>query len=357
MLENLGESWQKSTLRINSKISDAVQVLNDTGSGIVLVIGAGDELIGTITDGDIRRGLLGGLNLDSPIQEIVHLQAIVVDEMVRRNKILTIMIENKIRQVPILNKDRKVVGLHLWDDLHIQQLRPNTMMIMAGGRGSRLYPETETCPKPLLKIHDKPILQHIIERAKSEGIQSFIISLHYLGQMIKDYFGDGDKFGVSIKYLEEEIPLGTAGALSLIDLPLESDILVTNGDVITEIKYGDILDYHKAHSAFATMAVKRHEFKNPFGVVKVRNFEIYNYEEKPVTLSQINAGVYVLTPPVLKLLTKGVPCDMSTLFQYMIKESHKVVAYPIYEDWLDVGSPNDLEVARNAHQQKVENGI
>jgi NDP-sugar pyrophosphorylase family protein len=263
------------------------------------------------------------------------------------------MVESKIKQIPMVDEDFRVTGLHLWDDLHTQQLRSNKMVIMAGGRGSRLYPETATCPKPLLKVNGKPILEHIIERAKSDGIHNFIIAVHYLSEMIKDYFGNGEKFGINIEYLEEKSPLGTAGALSLLKSP-DSDILVTNGDLITEINYGEILDYHKTHSAFATMAVRSYEFKNPFGVVEIRNLEICGYEEKPITISQINAGIYVLSPKSLDMLKKGAPCDMSTLFQCMLAESRKVVAYPIYEDWRDIGNPNDLMEARIIHRQKVK---
>ena len=353
MLENVPQTWQKTVLLVDAKILEAVKVLNDTGAGIVLVIEPSGQLIGTITDGDIRRGLLNGLSLKSLIKEVVHRDPIVVNQKVPRSQILKLMVESKIKQIPMVDEDFKVTGLHLWDDLHTQQLRSNKMVIMAGGRGSRLYPETATCPKPLLKVNGKPILEHIIDRAKSDGIHNFIIAVHYLSEMIKDYFGNGEKFGVNIEYLEEKSPLGTAGALSLLKSPPDSDILVTNGDLITEIKYGEILDYHKTHSAFATMAVRSHEFKYPFGVVEIRNLEICGYEEKPITISQINAGIYVLSPKSLDLLQKGEPCDMSTLFQCMLAESRKVVAYPIYEDWRDIGNPNDLMEARIIHQQKV----
>jgi dTDP-glucose pyrophosphorylase len=338
---------------MDAKILEAVRVLNDTGLGIVLVIEPSGKLIGTITDGDIRRGLLCGLSLNSSIKEVVHRDPIVVNEKVPRSQILKLMVESKVQQIPMVGEDFKVLGMHLWDDLHTQQLRSNKMVIMAGGRGSRLYPETATCPKPMLKINEKPILQHIIERAKLDGIHNFVIAVHYLSEIIKDYFGDGQKFGVSIEYLEEKSPLGTAGALSLLKSPQDSDILVTNGDLITEIKYGELLDYHIAHSAFATMAVKSHEYKNPFGVVEIRNLEIRDYQEKPVTISQVNAGIYVLSPQSLDLLQEDQPCDMSTLFQCMLAESQKVVAYPLYEDWRDIGNPIDLKEARIEHTQKV----
>ena len=195
-------------------------------------------------------------------------------------------------------------------------------------------------------IEGKPILEHIINRAKAEGFSHFILAIYHLGHMIEEYFGTGEKFGVRIDYLRETSPLGTAGALSLLDPLPSSAIIVTNGDVITDIRYGELLDFHEQNGASATMAVRMHEWQNPFGVVQTQGIEITSYEEKPISRSNINAGVYVIDPSFLKLLKKSERYDMPTLFELIQSKGERIVACPIHETWLDVGSPEDLELAR-----------
>jgi NDP-sugar pyrophosphorylase family protein len=219
------------------------------------------------------------------------------------------------------------------------------MVIMAGGKGTRLHPQTENCPKPLLPIAGKPILEHIIDRAKVQGFSHFILAIHYLGHMIEEYFGNGDAFGVKIGYLREESPLGTAGALSLLDPLPNVPFVVTNGDVLTDIHYGELLDFHVQHNARATMAVRVHEWQNPFGVVETRGVDIIGYEEKPLFHTHINAGVYVLEPSAISFISKSVPCDMPTLFDRIKEKDMRTIAYPIHERWLDVGRPDDLMTA------------
>jgi NDP-sugar pyrophosphorylase family protein len=216
------------------------------------------------------------------------------------------------------------------------------MVIMAGGKGTRLHPQTENCPKPLLPVGGKPVLEHIIDRAKIEGFSHFILAVHHLGHMIEAYFGNGDAFGVKIEYIREESPLGTAGALSLLDPLPNSAFVVTNGDVLTDIHYGELLDFHIQHNATATMAVRVHEWQNPFGVVQTQGIEITGYEEKPLSRTYINAGVYVLQPSVVGILTKSVPCDMPSLFGLIQENEMRTIAYPIHEPWVDIGRPNDF---------------
>jgi NDP-sugar pyrophosphorylase family protein len=209
-----------------------------------------------------------------------------------------------------------------------------------------LYPETENCPKPLLPVAGKPILEHIINRAKGQGFSQFIISLNYLGHMIEDYFGSGESLDVHISYLRESTPLGTAGALGLLNPIPNSAFVVTNGDVITDISYGDIVDYHGRHGAVATMAVRKHSWKNPFGVVTTHGELILSYKEKPESQSNINAGVYVIEPSALTMMKKSAKVDMSDFFQSLLEARAKIVAYPIYEQWFDVGLPDDLHLVR-----------
>jgi NDP-sugar pyrophosphorylase family protein len=269
---------------------------------------------------------------------------VVVPDM-GRDLVLQLMVANKLQQIPIVDENRQVVGLHLWDQLSAIEARQNTMVIMAGGLGTRLRPHTGRCPKPMLPVAGKPMLQHIIERAKAEGFQHFVISILYLGHMIEEHFGDGRQFGVDIEYLREKTPLGTAGALSLLSPKPQHSFVVTNGDVITDIKYGELLDFHNLHQAAATMAVRMHEWQHPFGVVQIKGVEIVGFEEKPVVRSHINAGVYALDPAALRVLSADAPCDMPTLFERLQLIAKKTLAYPMHEPWMDVGQPDDLKQA------------
>lgn len=341
--------WRQAILPVNSRIEQAVLILDKTGLRIVLVTNETGVLIGTISDGDIRRGLLKGLDLASSVESIIHHDAIVVPPELGRESVIQLMITNKIQQVPIVDESNQLIGLHLWDEINSLSVRPNIMVIMAGGKGTRLHPQTENCPKPLLLLSGKPILEHIIERAKVEGFSHFVLAIFHLGHMIEEHFGNGENFGVKIEYIREESPLGTAGALSLLDPVPSSAFVVTNGDVISDIRYGELLDFHYQYGASATMAVRMHEWQNPFGVVRTDGFEIVGYEEKPISRSQINAGVYVIEPSVLDLLKRAEVCDMPTLFERIHGRAAPVVAYPVHEHWLDIGRPADLAEAGKKH--------
>ncbi len=350
MIENdkisSAEPWRKSLLRPDSTLQEAIRNLDETALQICLVVSADCIFLGTLTDGDIRRGLLRGLDLNSPINEIIHREPVVVPPQLRRDTVLQLMQANRLHQLPVVDESRHVVGLHLWDELMVPRERPNLMVIMAGGNGIRLRPHTENCPKPLLPVGGKPMLEHIIERAKGEGFERFVLAIQYLGHMIEDYFGDGSQWQVQIDYLREEVPMGTAGALGLLTPRPEVPILVSNGDVLTDIRYGELLDFHCRHRASATMAVRLHEWKHPFGVVLTQGVNIVGFEEKPIARSHINAGVYVLDPTVLNALTAGERCDMPMLFTRLQETAQRTIAYPMHEPWLDVGRPADLELAQ-----------
>jgi NDP-sugar pyrophosphorylase family protein len=233
-------------------------------------------------------------------------------------------------------------------------MRTNLMVIMAGGMGTRLRPHTEDCPKPLLAVAGKPMLEHIIERAKLEGFTHFVLAIHYLGHMIEDYFGKGERLQVQIDYVREHSPLGTAGALGLLSPRPEAPFVVTNGDVITDIRYGELLDFHVRHEAAATMAVRAHEWQHPFGVVQTQGVDIVGFEEKPIARSHINAGVYVLDPKALAVLEEDAHCDMPTLFERLQARAMRTVAYPMHEPWLDVGRPEDLRRAMAESPKDIE---
>jgi dTDP-glucose pyrophosphorylase len=340
--------WRKALLPATATLREVIRSMNMSSLRIVLVINEHGELEGTISDGDIRRGLLKGLDIDSPIASVIHRGAVVVPPTMGRDMVLQLMVANKIQQIPVVDEQQRIMGLHVWDEITTTPSRSNRMIIMAGGKGTRLRPFTENCPKPLVTIAGKPMLEHIIERGKLEGFNDFLLAIYYLGHMIEEHFGDGSRFGVSIKYLREDAPLGTAGALSLLAPRPEEPFVVTNGDVVTDIRYGDLLDFHCRYEASATMAVRTHEWQHPYGVVQTRGVDIIGFEEKPIAKSHINAGVYVLSSEALGELEHGAVCDMPTLFERLQARSLRTVAYPMHEPWLDVGRPDDLEKAHHA---------
>lgn len=337
--------WRQVILPLDASIQDAIRNLNESSLKIVIAVNERGQLAGTVSDGDIRRALLKGFDLGDRLERVMHRDALVVPPSLGRELILQLMRVNKIQQIPVVDEVRQVVGLHLWEDLSAPPEKPNVMVIMAGGKGTRLRPFTENCPKPLIAVAGKPMMEHIIERAKLEGFGRFVIATQYLGHMIEEHFGNGERLGVQIDYLREQTPLGTAGALSLMAPLPGAPLVVTNGDVLTDIRYGEMLDFHVRHDAMATMAVRLHEWQHPFGVVQTRGVEIVGFEEKPITRTHINAGVYVLEPESLGSLEHGVSCDMPTLFERLQANSLRIVAYPMHEPWMDIGRPDDLSRA------------
>lgn len=341
-----GIAWKQALVLPNTSLAQVIRNLDASSLQIALVISQEGALLGTVTDGDIRRGLLRGLDLNSTVDKIMFKDPLVVPPELGRETVLQLMQANRIHQLPVVNEHRQVVGLHVWDHLMTPARRSNLMVIMAGGEGIRLRPRTEKCPKPLLPIAGKPTLEHIIERGRAEGFQRFVVAVHYLGHMIEDYFGDGQRLQVRIDYLREDSPLGTAGAISLLDPVPGEAFLVTNGDVLTDIRYGDVLDFHSRHAAAATMAVRLHEWQHPFGVVRTAGVDITGFDEKPVSRSHINAGVYALEPAALQALKRGERCDMPELFGRLQERGARTIVYPMHEPWLDVGDERDLERAQ-----------
>ena len=349
LVSGCNADWRKALLPAGSSLQQAIGNLNESAFQIVLVVSTDGVLHGALTDGDIRRGLLRGMRLETPVDSLVNRDPLVVPPQLARESVLQLMRANRVRQLPVVDAERRVIGLHLLDDLMGPKNRENLMIIMAGGQGTRLRPYTEQCPKPMLKVGDKPMLEHIIVLAKSEGFGRFVLAVHYLGHMIEEYFGDGQRLGVRIDYLREETPLGTAGAISLLDPQPNLPVVVTNGDVLTDIRYGELLDFHCRNAAAATMAVRIHEWQHPFGVVHIKGVDIIGFEEKPVACSHINAGVYVLESASLAVLESGRQCDMPTLFTRLQERGMRTIVYPMHEPWLDVGRGDDLARARAAY--------
>jgi dTDP-glucose pyrophosphorylase len=342
------DRWRRALLPADATLRQAINALNETALQIVLAVSPEGELLGTLTDGDIRRGLLRGITLDDRIDAIVYREPLVAPPQLDRETALRLMQANGIHQLPVVDDKRRVVGLYLLDDLMLPARRDNLIVIMAGGQGTRLRPYTEACPKPLLPVGGKPILEHILERAQGEGFWRFAIAIHYLGHMIEESFGDGSSRNLQIEYLREQTPLGTAGAVGLLNPRPDAPFIVCNGDVLTDIHFAELLDFHARQGAAATMAVRLHEWQHPFGVVKTRGVDIVGFEEKPTVRSHINAGIYVLNPSALDELPEGVRCDMPTLFASLQERGARTIVYPMHEPWLDVGRPDDYEHANGS---------
>lgn len=348
MTTNAASNWKDAVLREGGSIEHAIRCLNDAGLQIVMVVNAEGALVGTITDGDIRRGLLRGLAVQSSTDEIVFRTPLVAPPDMRSEMVAQLMRANRIHQLPVVDEHRRVIGLHLWDEIARPEQRANLMVIMAGGLGTRMQHHTENCPKPLLPVAGRPMLEHIIERAKAEGFTRFVLAIRYLGHMIENYFKDGARWGVHIDYLREKDPLGTAGALCLLSPRPGLPFIVTNGDVLTDIRYGELLDFHVHQKAAATMAVRMYEWQHPFGVVQTHGVEITGFEEKPVHRSHVNAGIYVLDSSILDHVPAGERFDMPTLFERVRVAGGRAVVYPMHEPWLDIGRPADYNQADGA---------
>jgi dTDP-glucose pyrophosphorylase len=324
-----------------------VESLNKSGVQIVIILDKNEKFIGTITDGDIRRAILNGSTIDNSISSLVNRSSLTVDHKITREQILSIMQEKRIHQIPMVDSSGTVTGLHLWDQISQPSKIHNTVVIMAGGKGLRLKPLTEKTPKPMILVNNQPMLENIILRAKSQGFNNFVITINYLGEQIKTYFEDGKKFGVNISYIEENQPLGTAGGLKQLEKTHQFPFIVSNGDVLTDTSFLGLLNFHNAYNHDFTIAVKTHEWTNPFGVVKTEGTKVVSYIEKPINCVTINAGIYCLNPKVLNLMESDEYLDMSNFIQKCLESGLSVGAFALYEKWQDIGQKEDLDKAND----------
>jgi dTDP-glucose pyrophosphorylase len=339
-------NWKECLLPKNSTLKEVIANLEKTGLKISLIIDRNEALIGVITDGDIRRSLIKHKSLEIDALKIMNKNFRSAHKDDKKKFIEAELKQYDIQQIPIIDDENRVVGLRSFStNIEVKKL-PNTLVIMAGGFGKRLKPYTDSVPKPMVHIDGKPILEHIIDNAKLYGFHKFTICIFHLGEIIKDYFDNGSNHNIQIDYIEENEPLGTGGALSLID-EVNEPFIVTNGDVITDIEYSKLLRYHKKNKAVATMAVKRHEIKNPFGVVNLNsNGSIVGFDEKPSYVSYVNAGVYAFNPEVLDLLNKNEHINTPDIFLRLISQNFKVIAFPVHEQWVDIGTPEVLKAIK-----------
>lgn len=330
-------------LNENSTIFDALKVINANEALIGLVVNKDNKLIGTVTDGDLRRAFLKGFKNNDFLKDIMKKNFKYINEGSTYSEALSIMEKYDLAQVPVVNDSFNVVDVFCKKKAGIRQNSP--VIIMAGGLGKRLRPLTNSCPKPMLEVGGKPILERILETYIKAGFINFYFSVNYLKEQIFDYFGNGSKWGVSINYIIEEKPLGTAGSLGLLPSGLEGPLFIANGDVLSNFNPLNMLDFYYKNDAFSSLAVIKHEHVFQFGVVKILGLELEGFEEKPTFVNYINAGIYVVDHKILEYLPKGEFFDMPSLILKARNHGHKIVTFPIDEYWLDIGHPDSLKKA------------
>ncbi len=338
------KSIDKLKIFSDSTIKQALKIISDGAIHIAIVVDRKDKFVGTLSDGDIRRGFLKGLNLKSPIKSLVSKKPIFANKKDTKEKLLKIALSKKVYQIPVVEDTGKVIGIHVLDELIRYKDKSNKVVIMAGGKGMRLRPLTKNTPKPMLKVGDKPILQTLIEKFRESGYKNFVICVNYKSNVIKKFFSDGEKFGVNIEYIQEKSRMGTAGALSLFKKKPTEPFFVINGDLLTNLDFEKLLNFHYDQNSEATMCVREYNIQSPYGEVTLDNVKIKSIEEKPKHKYYVNAGVYVLEPKCISLIPKKY-FDMPSLFKKMITKNKSIVSFPLGEYWLDIGKFNDYKKA------------
>ena len=347
--------WKNSLLLEGGTIADAIRVLDSSSAHICLVVDDEDRLKGTITDGDVRRGLLRSLSVASSAKEVMNPTPLVGRPGDDRPKLLAALRQAQMRQIPLVDDQNRVIGLETADEMTGSELRPNWVVLMAGGLGTRLRPLTEATPKPMLKVGAKPVLETTIESFIQQGFRRFYISINYLADKVKEHFGDGQRWNCEICYLEESEQLGTAGSLGLISKPIDDPIIVMNGDVLTRVNFGYLLDYHREHQAAATMCVRGYDFQVPYGVVSLDGSRIRDLAEKPIHSFFVNAGIYVIEPSLLAQIPRdGRRFHMTHLFERMLADGQPTAAFPIREYWIDIGQVDDFTRANGDYSGMFE---
>lgn len=348
------KDWKRVLISPTSSIRATIETIDNTAMQIAVVVDGNMHLKGTVTDGDIRRGILRGVSLDAPVSQIMNSNPVVANTNETRESILAMMRTKILHHIPVVNDEGSIEGIQLLDEFIQSRYLDNPVVLMAGGLGSRLSPLTKDCPKPLLKIGNRPILETILENFIEYGFRDFYIAVNYKAEMVERYFGDGSRWAINIKYIRENKRLGTAGALSLLPDNLSKPLFVMNGDLLTRINFLHLLNFHNEHSAKATMCVRDYHFQVPYGVVKVDKHKLVGIEEKPIQQFFVSGGIYVLQPEVLKVIPKNVFFDMPNLFDRLIEQGMETAVFPIREYWLDIGRMDDYERANGDYSEVFE---
>jgi len=339
------KTYQEHFLPCTSSIEDAIARLDKIATKLIMVVNNDDLLLGTVTDGDIRRALLRHLPIDTQLSKIMNTQPKYISQNDSEIKAYNLKEVYGIPAIPKLDTDMHVIDL-VGANKDTSK-KDNAVFIMAGGFGKRLKPLTDNCPKPMLKVGDKPILENIVKNFINSGFQNFYISTHYLNEQIESYFGDGSRFGINIHYIREDFPLGTAGALAL--LPKEAikkPLLMMNGDLLTQVNFDEMLTYHMDNQAEISMAVRDYEIQIPYGVIEHTDNLITKITEKPKNNYFINAGIYCISPRVINEMVRNKPIDMPDLIDQQFKSNRNVSMFPIHEYWLDIGKLDDFKQAQ-----------
>ncbi|MBY6198458.1 nucleotidyltransferase family protein [Vibrio hangzhouensis] len=343
----MSHEWRNVLLEPSATILEALDIINKEALRVALVVDKNQSLVGVVTDGDIRRGLLSGINLSDAIEKVMNTAPTVAPIGTPRETLADLMESKGILSVPLL-RDSQVVGLETLQGALGKPRYENPVFIMAGGFGTRLRPLTDNCPKPMLKVGNKPILETVIRSFIKAGFCNFYISTHYMPEQIHQHFGDGSDLGVKISYVHEEEPLGTGGALGLLpeDLPKDLPLIMINGDVLTKVDFQRLLSFHVENDADATMCVREYDYQIPYGVIDGEGSRITSMVEKPIQRFFVNAGVYVVSPRVIQSVKKNQKIDMPTLLEKHMEERQKVLMFPIHEYWLDIGRMDDFNRAQ-----------
>lgn len=341
----MSHNWKNILIKPDIQIKEAIRIIDDEGLRLALVIGHNNVLLGTVSDGDVRRAIINGLSLDEHVSLIMNKKPRVAKKGTPYYLIKEQMESNELYSIPILDGS-VLIGLETIIQNKAKRIIDNPVFIMAGGFGKRLSPKTINCPKPMLEVNGTPILELIIDDFISHGFHNFYLSTHYLPEVIKKYFGDGSKWGIKINYVYEEIPLGTGGALNLLPKGINLPIIMINGDVLTKLDFNKLLHHHISSKNIATMVVRDYQHQIPFGVINSSGLEIESMTEKPTFNYFVNAGVYVLNPEMIETANSHKKIDMPDIIQMEIDKNNTVGIYPLHEYWLDVGRPEDFEKAQ-----------
>lgn len=339
------------TVRPDQPLSAAIACIDASGGQIALVVDDSGRLVGTITDGDVRRGILRGVTLTSPTNDVMNPSPRTLPRGTPASEIAAALKRDQISQMPLVDASGRAVDLVIADDLAAPGHADHMVVIMAGGLGTRLRPITETIPKPMIEIGGKPILEGIIDRFRQQGFSSIVLCVNHLAEIIEDHFEDGSKFGVSLSYVRESKRMGTAGALSLLHPAPRLPFIVINGDILTNVNFGRLLSFHYEQGAMATMGLNRFQYQIPYGVVDVQDHHIAGFKEKPVLDFFVNAGIYVVGPAALDLIPEDRFFDMPSLFDLISPERR--AAFPLHEYWIDIGRSDDLERASREYDQRI----
>lgn len=336
-----------------SSIRDAITCMDSTRNGIVLVVDVDRRLVGTVTDGDVRRAMLANVDFEQPVSVLLARKAgsrfahpIAARVGADRSTYLSLLREHSLLHLPLLEEDGRVAGLVRIDDFVPDRMLSLQAVVMAGGAGSRMRPLTKELPKPMLPVGDRPLMEIVIQQLRDAGIRRVNVTTHHKPEKITEYFGDGSSFGVELAYVTEDSPLGTAGALGLMKSP-EETILVINGDILTQVDFRAMLAFHREHDCDLTMAVRQYDIQVPFGVVECQGASVIRLTEKPLLNLFVNAGIYLLEPVVYQYFPNGSRFDMTDLIQRLLEEGRRVISFPVREYWLDIGLPDDYQRAQH----------